>query len=426
MTSPVIHAADLFCGAGGSSTAFVRACDELGLRRKLVAVNHWPLAIETHRENHPDVRHVCDTLEKVDPTQLVPGGRLNLLIASPPCTHHSRARGGRPRADQSRSSAWRIVDWASLLYIDSILIENVPEFESWGPLGVDGQPLKSRRGATYAAFIAALESLGYRVESRVLVAADYGDATTRRRLFIQAHRGRRPIRWPEPTHYAPDRPSLFGKPRPWRAAREVIDWSLPTRSIFRRAKPLRPKTLERIAQGLARFGGREMVPFVLSQQSGGAPRPVTDPLPTIATAGAIGLVEPFLVPHYGERPGQAPRTHSIQEPLPTIPASASKFGLVQPFLVQYHGKRVARSVDEPLPTVTTRDRFGLVSPQYRGRAIDIGYRMLQPLELARAMGFGDGYRFTGSASAQVRQIGNAWACGVGTALIREMLRRYAA
>ena len=195
-----ITVADLFCGAGGTSTGLRQACEHLGLKLNLLAVNHWDIAIQTHATNHPDAEHLCSTLDSVDPRKVVPSGRLDLLIASPECTHHSIARGGKPINDQSRASAWRIVEWCSQIRVDHVLIENVKEFQTWGPLGANGQPLKRQKGATYFAFLNALQSLGYTVEARVLNAADYGDATSRERLFIQARKGRKPIQWPQPTH----------------------------------------------------------------------------------------------------------------------------------------------------------------------------------------------------------------------------------
>src|SRR6266404_9126646 len=150
MRKPVtIEAVDLFCGAGGTSTGLAHACTFLGYQLKLVAINHWDVAIDTHSTNHPSTTHLCESVDNVDPRKTVPSGRLNILVASPECTHHSNARGGRPMSDQSRATAWAILRWAEALYIDNIIIENVREFKTWGPLGADGRPLKSKRGHTY-------------------------------------------------------------------------------------------------------------------------------------------------------------------------------------------------------------------------------------------------------------------------------------
>lgn len=490
-----IKVADLFCGAGGASVGLRRAAGGLGLKVDLLAVNHWSTAIQTHSLNHQDVRHLCESVERINPRDVIPGGRLQLLIAAPECTNHSRARGGRPVNDQSRATAWHILKWAQELYIDNILIENVEEFREWGPLGANGKPLKSGKGNTYRAFLESLRSLGYRVEDRVLTAADYGDPTTRRRLFIMARRGNRPIAWPEPTHSRTGAATLFGKTERWRPARDVIDWTLPSRSIFGRKKPLSPKTMARIVAGLERFGGKALQPFIvqlrgtadeqiatsarslddplstvtasgahhalcepfvlvnnahnrpkgldepiptvtggnrhylcepfiLQQQSGGAPRSVEQPLPTIATDGAQALVEPFLVAFHGERRGQTARVKSVDEPLPTQ-TTENCFAVVQPFLAAYYGTKNVSPISAPMPTVTTKDRFALVLPMVDGRLLDIRLRMLQPRELARAMSFDDGYQFSGKKGDQVKQIGNAWPCRLGQALIETLIGEYA-
>lgn len=365
----VIRAADLFCGAGGSSTGLLRVAESLGARVDLTAVNHWPVAVETHAANHPDARHVCESLDSVD-ARKVTGGKLDLLWASPECTHHSTARGGKPIHDQSRSTAWHVLRWAEALRPRWVVVENVPEFQTWGPLGANGRPLQSRKGEVYGTWLASLRSLGYTVDARVLNAANYGAATSRRRLFVVARldggaRGRGPIPWPEWTH-APqgERRGLFSTELPrWRGAREIIDWSLPGRSIYDRPKPLAEATMRRIADGVRRFGGQ---PFVLGQQSGAVARSVRDPLPTIATAGAISLVEPFIISYYGS------------------------------------GANVS-SVRDPLRTITTVDRFGLV----RQEGSDLTLRMLVVKELAAAMGFPDGYHFAGTKRDATAQVGNA-------------------
>lgn len=557
----MLYAVDLFCGAGGASTGLVRACDAVGVKLNLLAINHWPTAVQTHLLNHPNVRHMCEAVERIDPRKEVPGGRLHLLLAGPECTHFSTARGGRPVNPQSRASAWHILKWAQELYIDTILIENVPEFRTWGPIGADQRPMKSRKGETYRAFLAALRSLGYKVEDKILNAADYGDPTTRQRLFIMARRGKHVIHWPEATHSKTGGATLFGGRKKWKAAREIIDWSLEGKSIFNRKKPLRPATIARILAGLEKFGGPELKPFlvvlrnnqagqsidgpvpaltaggehvgvaqpfvmpvnhgaeelrsrsteeplptltaranqylvepmVLSQQSGSVARPVDQPVPTVATDGAIGLAEPFLVPYngtaaearvhsvdvplrtqttenrfgvaepflvpfYGERDGQSPRTHSVDEPVPVIPGSGDgKFAVVAPFLSTYYGNagmvpitdpvptvttkdrvalaepfivpnntnNVAKSVDDPMSTITGGYRLALVQPVINGLALDIRFRMLQPHELAAAMSFPKEYKFTGKREEVVKQIGNAWPGELALALCKAIAIDYA-
>lgn len=511
----IIHAADLFAGAGGTSTGLAQACKQLGYDVDLLAVNHWNVAIASHRENHPWAKHVCASVESLDPRVVVPGGRLDLLVASPECIFFSVARGGRPMEDQRRASAWHILRWLELLRVDNLLVENVSEFAKWGPLNAKGRPIKQREGETFKAWLSAIRSLNYTVDHAVLDAADYGDPTNRSRLFVMAKRGRKPVHWPKPMY---SRRGAARGTRPWRTAREdVIDWTLQGQSIFTRKKPLCANTMRRIIEGLERFGGPELQPFIvilrgdddagpapaspgaasggptpflLGQQSGGAPRSVDDPVPTIAAGGAISMVtpflvgaggptrhgeprsvdepmptllaenhfgvvepfilppegvhrgnaprspseplqtitqrggghvvQPFIVPHFGERQGQAPRTHSIDEPLPAVTGQGAG-SLVEPFLTEYYGNGGARSVDEPMPTITTKDRVGLVQPVINGRALDIRFRMLQPHELAKAMGFGDSYKFTGNRREVVRQIGNAVCVQMSRALCTSLL-----
>lgn len=322
-----ISAIDLFCGAGGTSTGLLQACEANGLGLDLTAVNHWPIAIDTHSANHEYAEHLCESLEFVDPKKLVPSGHLDLLVASPECTHHSNARGGRPMSDQSRSTAWRILEWCSEIYIKAILIENVPEFKTWGPLGKNGRPLKAKKGALFLQFIASLRALGYRVEHRILNCADYGDPTTRKRFFLIARRDSKPINWPDPTHCDPKKltNNLFNDRLPWVAAREIIDWSLPGESIFTRKKPLAKKTLERIYAGLEKFGGPN--------------------------------ADPFLVVLRRHMDGQ-----SVEGPLPAILAGGQHIGLCEPVLVQYNGTADSRSIDDPLGTQTTKDRYAVAEP----------------------------------------------------------------
>lgn len=358
-----IRAADLFCGAGGASTGLVRACQALGVELDLLAINHWPVAVDTHSTNHPGVRHLCESVERVDPREAVPGGRLDLLLAGPECTHFSTARGGRPVNPQSRASAWHILKWAQELYIGTILIENVPEFRTWGPIGANGKPLKSKRGETYRAFLAALQSLGYRVEDRILNSADYGDPTTRKRLFIMAVRGGRPVRWPLPTHSRSGGPTLFGTTKKWRPAREVIDWSIAGKSIFTRKKPLKPATIARILAGLDKFGGPDLQPFLVVLRRNQDGKSIDGPVPTLTTSGAnVGIAQPFLM--HITHGTDADRTRSVDVPVPTITtAKRGELGLVEPFIIGAGGPARGgkpRSVEQPMGTVLTREHKGVV------------------------------------------------------------------
>lgn len=516
-----LHCVDLFCGAGGTSTGLALAAYELGTNVDLVAINHWPRAIESHQANHPWAKHICANVESLDPREVIPGRHLNLLVASPECTGYSCAAGGRPKNDQKRSSPWHILRWLELLRVDAVLVENVRELAQWGPLNSRGYPIKSRRGEIYQAWLRAIRSFGYNLDTKILNAADYGAPTSRSRLFIAARKGSVAIRWPEPSHSR----TGDGK-RKWRAAREIINWSIPSQSIFTRKKALSKRTMARIIQGLKRFGGAELQPFivlmehgggvrsieeplptittakggtmslvepsfVLSQASGGAPRLTEEPLPTIPTKGAHALVEPFILsqgsngapksveepvpsiltagkhsliePFFveyhggGKEKNPESRVASVDEPLKTIDTS-NRFGLAEPFIlptrgfygqntpksldeplgaitqrgggnlvepciVQYNGNSGAYSVNDPLPTIPTHDRFGLVQPTVNGRTLDIRFRMLQPQELASAMGFPEGYQLYGTKTEIVKQIGNAVAVQVAKALCKSLLTR---
>lgn len=372
------NAVDLYCGAGGTSTGLLAAASELGVRIKLLAINHWNIAIDTHTSNHPDVEHLCENIDNIKPREAVPSGHLNMLIASPECIYHSNARGGKPVNDQSRSSAWRIHEWCSAIRIDDVLIENVPEFRNWGPVirkrvfekDETGQyvgkyvyvPDPKRKGEIYQSFLAALRALGYRVEDKVINAANHGDATTRERLFIRARRGKKPIMWPEPTHSPAPKKTLFGPTQErWRAARECIDSSIPSQSIFTRKRPLAPNTLARIFAGLKRFGGIE---FILPQHQGGRPRTMDEPLPTI-TGNGNGICQPFLIVLRNHADAQ-----SLDRPVPTIAANGQHMGLCEPFLVRFNGnhsgrtdgERRVQSLDRPMSTLDTSNRLALCEP----------------------------------------------------------------
>jgi DNA (cytosine-5)-methyltransferase 1 len=358
--------ADLFCGAGGFTTGLHRELIAAGVEYELVAVNHWPIAIETHRLNHPHVRHYVEDLHTADPEKLVPEGRLDLLMASPSCTHHSRARGGKPTSDQQRMDPWCIIRWCTKLRVKRLLIENVPEYVDWGPVDSrTGKPLKSGRGKYFDAWVDALRGVGFRrIEWRVLNAADYGDATTRERFFLMARTDREPISWPVQTHSRSGVPDLFGNgSQRWRAAREIIDWTDPGRSIFDRKRPLSPNTIRRISAGLRKFGGPAAEPFLVVLRNHMDARSVDEPLPAITAGGThLGVAQPFVFPvNQGE--GRERGQRSVDEPLPTV-VTRESFGVATPeaFVLGQQSGATPRSVDSPLPTVAAGGAISLTQP----------------------------------------------------------------
>lgn len=380
-----IRAADLFCGAGGTSTGLLRAAARMGRDVELLAVNHWQDAISTHELNHPGVRHLRGDLEAIDPRVAVPGGELDLLLASPECTSHSYSRGGRPISEQSRSTAWCPLKWCDQLNVKAFVIENVPAFRQWGPTNRNGRPIAARTGETYRQWLDMFRALGYTVDVRILNAADYGAATTRRRCYIIGVKGTRKVRWPEPTH-APGG-VLLGR-RQWRGAKEIIDWSLEGKSIFNRTKPLAPKTRERILMGAEKFWPA-LRPYLAILRNHMGARDVNEPVPTLAAGGQhMGLVEPILVTvsHSGGGTGSRElgvadavivqvahgdgggrgnkgRTSSVEAPLGTVTGSPNH-ALAQAFLTSAGGSWEDRpqSINdpvrpilgtEPLQTITT-------------------------------------------------------------------------
>ena len=387
-----ILVADLLCGAGGSSTGCGRALAELGLEMELVCVNHWPVAIDTHSRNHPEARHYVQDIATVRPSALVPEGYLDLLMASPTCTHHSVARGGKPTSDQQRSDPWHVITWLTELQVKRIIIENVWEFIGWGPVDPKtGTPIAARKGEYFHAWIETIKRLGFEPEWRKLNAADYGDATTRSRFILMARSDGRKVHWPMPTHRRREDigGDLFSGAKPWRAAREIIDWGIKGRSIFDRKKPLAPKTLARIHAGAVKFGWPK--PFLVVLRNHMAAQGLDRPLPTIAANGGhFALAEPVIVnmkgrstasgssdplptqtAHAGHlfsaepiiingRKGNQAKPVST-EPIPTLDTKGGVW-LAEPLVLSQHNSGAARSSDEPLPTITTGGAAAVVHP----------------------------------------------------------------
>lgn len=386
---------DNFAGAGGASTGLAWAIG----RDPDYAINHDAAALEMHRANHPDTHHVCEDVFDVDPIELCAGRPVDIAWFSPDCKFFSRAKGGKPVDNKIRGLAWLVIDWARAVQPRMIFLENVPEFENWGPLNTDGRPDKQRKGITFQRWVRRLKKAGYTVEWRSLQACDFGVPTTRKRLFLVARRDGEPIRWPEVSH-GPGR-------TPFRTAAECIDFGVECPSIFERKKPLVPNTLMRIANGIRRYVIDAQVPFIVrtghySNKTGAGAtfrgQPPTRPLSTVTSINDFALVMPRITYDRGK-------------------VSAA-------FLTKYYGTRsVGSDLRSPMPTATTKDRFGLVKAlleeyedgvepvvRYRSkryRIADIGLRMLSARELANAQGFPSDFVLLGTKGNQVAKIGNS-------------------
>lgn len=456
---------DNFAGGGGASTGI-----ELGLGRPVdIAVNHDPEAVAMHDINHPHTRHHCESVWDIDPRAIVQGRPVDLCWFSPDCKHFSKAKGGIPVSKKIRGLAWVAIRYAATVKPKVIMLENVEEFVTWGPIAIDGRPCPKNKGRTFGAFTNALHRLGYQVDWRELRACDYGAPTIRKRLFLIARRDGQPIIWPAPTHGDPASAEVKAKLlKPWRTAAEIIDWSIPTPSIFGRQRPLAENTLRRIARGLQRYVIEAKQPFIVGNRAawitecanGSSQRnmPADQPLRTLCAetkGGHFALVQAFLAKHYGGNytgPGV-----SLAEPLPTVTTvdhnalvtshllklrngcdgqdlreplhtltTGEHFGEVRAFLLKYYGTAAGQRLDEPLHTVTTKDRIALVMIKGEPyQIVDIGMRMLEPHELYAAQGFPADYIHTHTAdgkrlskAAQVRMCGNSVCPPVAAALVR--------
>lgn len=393
---------DNFAGGGGASCGI-----ELALGRHVDhAINHDPEAVTMHAMNHPQTEHHCESVWDVDPLALTQGRPVGLAWFSPDCKHFSKAKGGKPRDKKIRGLAWVAMRWAALVRPRVIMLENVEEFRTWGPVLSDGSPCPQRKGQTFRSFVRQLEALGYVVEHRELRACDYGAPTIRKRLFLIARCDSKPIVWPEPTHGAPDSAAvLAGLRKPWRTAAECIDWSIPCPSIFERAKPLAEATQRRIVRGIRRYVIDAADPFIVKVNHGYdyfRGQPLGEPLQTITAKHGYGIVAPVLTEcanastqrswpadeplrtqcaevkgghfalasatlvqtGYGERPGQAPRAPGLDKPLGTVVAGGTKHALVSAFLAKHYGGNYdgpGVGLGEPASTITTTDHHALVS-----------------------------------------------------------------
>ena len=464
ISSRVISAVDMFCGSGGTSAGLFDAAEDLGMHADITAINHWDVAIATHTASHKYANHICDSMANVNPKTLMPeGDNLDILVASPECTHFSKAAGGRPKSDQSRAGAWHVTQFAQELRPTAIIVENVEEFMRWGPLDDDMNPIKDKQGEMFHAWVASLKAMGYEVDWRVLNCADYGDVTTRRRLFVMARRDGRKVKWPVPSHTKS--PDLICDQK-WRAAREIIDWDNHGKSIFDRKKPLSRTTMRRIQAGIEKFCP-EVSEFLVKINGTDeisakhSPKSVDEPLRTITAGGKhfalvktnflINMVgtsdsavkstakspdEPLATIHGGNKhamielkplvveidnhsnPGHCCR--EVDKPISTV-VSKGRHCLVQPFLQSYYGTGTnVNSVDEPVRTLTTKQRHALVEPSIEHGKLDIKFRMLTNDELAKAHGMDD-FTFYGNSAEVTKQIGNSVPRNMAKALCHAQL-----
>ncbi|MEI8599943.1 DNA cytosine methyltransferase [Shewanella sp. PP-Sp27a-2] len=485
---------DNFAGGGGASTGIAWAIG----RSVDIAINHDPDAIAMHSANHPETLHYCESVFDIDPVQATAGKPVDLAWFSPDCKHFSKAKGSKPVSKEIRGLAWVTVRWAMMVRPRVLMLENVEEFKTWGPViecpvTEAMRPCPERKGETFNAFVSMLSTgidaehpalaecvetlglldtaklmkgLGYKVEWRELRACDFGAPTIRKRLFMIARCDGQPIVWPEPTHGAPNSEAVkSGKLQPWRTAAECIDWSLPCRSIFGRKKPLAENTMKRIAKGIQKFVFDAKEPFIVPQNVTLAPfitehanasnqrnMPVDEPLRTICAevkGGHFAVVQPVLAAanickHYGGNysgsgddlnnplPTVTTVDHNalitshmiklrgtnlgfaMDEPAHTITAGGLHLGEVRAFFIKYYGnEQDGVACNEPLHTITTNDRFGLVMIKGEPyQIIDIGMRMLEPHELFACQGFNPEYiisNYNGKSTKkqQVARVGNS-------------------
>jgi len=391
---------DNFAGGGGTSTgleqAFGRPVD--------IAINHDPEALAMHAANHPHTTHLCESVWDVDPIKVTGNRPVGLVWLSPDCKHFSKAKGGKPVEKRIRGLAWVTLRWAAKCKPRVIMLENVEEFKTWGPLLVEAdgsaKPDPAKKGKTFDSFIRQLRAHGYAVDYREMRGCDHDTPTIRKRFFLVARRDGIAIQWPEPTHGAPDSIGVrAGKLLPYRTAAECIDFSLPCPSIFERDRALAPATLRRIAKGIMRYVVDAADPFIVntanSKTTGRAPNvwEAAEPLRTITSAPGFSVVAPTIVPvthqggdrtesigepfrtitgahrgekalgvatlvqvGYGEREGQAPRALDIERPLGTVVGAAAKHALVEaelaPFVMTNTTGHPGAGANMPVPTIT--------------------------------------------------------------------------
>jgi DNA (cytosine-5)-methyltransferase 1 len=459
---------DNFAGGGGASTGIAWAIG----RSVDIAINHDPDAIAMHAANHPDTLHYCESVFDIDPVQATAGKPVDLAWFSPDCKHFSKAKGSKPVNKEIRGLAWVTIRWAMKVRPKVIMLENVEEFKTWGPLiecqnTGDMRPNPELKGETFEAFVNMLSTgidadhpalnecvdtlglvntaklikgLGYKVEWREMRACDFGSPTIRKRFFMIARCDNQPIVWPQPTHGAPNSEGVkLGTLKPWRTAAECIDWSIPCKSIFGRKRPLAENTMKRIAKGIQRFvidsakpfkapAQALVTPFITECANASAQRnmPADEPLRTICAevkGGHFALVTSHMVKMRGTNIG-----FEMTEPAHTITAGGLHLGEVRAFFIKYYGnEQDGVACNEPLHTITTNDRFGLVIIKGEPyQIVDIGLRMLEPHELFACQGFNSDYiisDYNGKTTKkqQVARVGNSVPPQLSEALVKANL-----
>lgn len=381
---------DNFAGGGGASTGI-----EMATGYSVdIAINHDPEAIKMHKANHPNTKHYCENVWAVDPVKACKGHPVALAWFSPDCKHFSKAKGGKPKDKNIRGLAWVACRWAGLVRPRVIMLENVEEFKTWGPLGRRHHPIKAKQGETFQKFVQQLTDLGYEVQFRELIAADYGAPTMRKRFFMIARCDGKPIVWPEPTHAPADSEEVkAGLKKPYVGAYTQIDFSRPCPSIFdtseeikekygiRAVRPLAQKTMDRIARGFIKFVLDNPEPFIIQCNHGGERRPndIREPMPTITGKHGYGIVEPYMV-QIGQTGFAKDRSKDVREPLTTI-VSKNEHCLIEPTLAPYMGTNTTNhpggNCKDPIHTITTGNQQCLISPtliQYHSETSKDGVR----------------------------------------------------
>ena len=426
---------DNFAGGGGASTGM-----ELATGKPVaIAINHDPAAILMHRTNHPYTEHLQASVWDVDPEKVTGGRPVGLAWFSPDCKHFSKAKGSALVDRNIRGLAWIVLRWAGTVRPRVIILENVEEFQTWGPVR-KGKPIKKKSGKTFRKWKQQLSDLGYEIDQRELVAADFGVPTTRKRFYLIARCDGKPIVWPEPTHAPRDSDAVKnGKKKPWRSAAEIIDWNQPMYSIFSTraeikekfgvnvVRPLADNTMRRIIRGVDKFTLKSGQPFLVptgyGERSGQKPRVhnISDPLPTVVSSGKHNLVRPMMAPatfsntggsvgspaenpvgtirtaggqvlaaanliQYHTEQTENVRANGLKDPLPTADGS-NRYGFVAANLVEYFSNGRPLDISEPMHTATSHDREALTVAhvaEFKGQ--DIGQKIQRPLRTVTAQG----------------------------------------